>query len=244
MKICKLTTFTCIVASFFSTTSFAYLSLKGEDMPTTVTAPHNWTGFYAGLNAGAVNHTMNITDTQAVTFNATIQQVSNPKLTGGFQVGYRRQVDLTKASGVYGAELSANFANATFNKQYGSAFALYQLNAENKLQTLCLLQLTGGIAADKTLLFIAAGLSWANLSGNVTNVDGVPFFNSFNVGKKELGTAISGGIEYAYNDNISGRFKVDVITPNTYSTLDNAGNSYEISNTIVQGTVGVNYKFI
>ena len=207
------------------------------------TAPYNWTGFYVGLNAGAVNHTMNITDTNATTFLGTIQQVSNPALAGGLQAGYRRQVALSSLAGVYGLEISANFSNANFSKSYGSPSALYQLNSTNSLDSICLFELTGGIAADKTLLFLAGGLSWVNISGGTNNVSGAPFFNSFSVSKGEFGTALSAGIEYAFTDKLSARFKVDVVSPNTYTTFDNVGDSFTVANTIVQGTFGINYKF-
>ncbi|MDR3492403.1 MAG: outer membrane beta-barrel protein [Gammaproteobacteria bacterium] len=229
-----------ICTSLLSSSAFAHISYKDEVAPKSV---YNWTGFYAGLNAGAVQNTMNITDTEATTFYATIQQVSNPAFTGGFQLGYRRQLDLTQASGVYGIEFSADFANDTSNKEYGSSFALYQLSSKNELQDLCLLQLIGGIAADRSLLFMAAGMSWANISGNVTSLNGVPFFNSFNVGKKVLGAALGGGIEYAFTDKISARIKVDFIKPGIYTTKNNVDNSYQITNSITQGTFAINYKF-
>ena len=225
----------------FSPGLYAQALMKDGDMPVSRT--HYWTGFYAGLNIGAVNHTMSITDNQAASFLATIDQTSNPKVTGGIELGYRRQLDLTQVSGVYGVELSANFSNAQFKKEYGSPFALYQLSSENELQTVCLLELMGGIAADRTLLFLAGGLSWANISGNTNNLDTIGFFNGFNTNKNVLGTVLGAGIEYAFTDKISARFKIDVITPSTYTTYDNANNSYEIANKIVQGTVGVNYNF-
>jgi outer membrane immunogenic protein len=83
--------------TLLSSAAFAHVSLKGEAMPM---APYNWTGFYAGLNAGVVNHTMNVTDVDATTFLATIQQVSNPKFSGGLQIGYRSQIDLVSVPGV------------------------------------------------------------------------------------------------------------------------------------------------
>jgi len=243
MKRSKLAAVIFVNVSLLSSATFAHVSLKGEDMPVEVRAPYNWTGFYAGLNAGAVQHTMNITDIQAATFNATIQQVTNPAFTGGFQLGYRHQLDLTKASGVYGLEFSGNFSNATFNSQYGTAFTLYNLSAQNALKNLFLLQLIGGVAAERTLLFLAAGLSWTNITGGMTNLDGVPFFTSLSVNKKVIGTSVGAGIEYAFTDKISARVKLDVITPKAYFTSDNVGNSYQISNSILQGTFGVNYKF-
>jgi opacity protein-like surface antigen len=230
-----------INASLLSSTAFAHVSFKGESMPV-VASSHNWTGFYAGLNAGAVSHTMSITDNQATSFLATLQQISNPAFTGGLQIGYRRQLDLIKTSGVYGAELSSNYLNSTFNRNYGSPFSVYQFNAKNQLKNICLLQVTGGIAADRTLLFLAAGLSWSNIMGKTTNLDSIAFFHSFNVNNKALGAAVSGGVEYAFSDTISARVKLDVISPGTYSVTDDTGNTYEISNSIVQGTVGINYN--
>lgn len=235
MKQIKLAT---LLTLLFSSAASAH-PMKDEVMPV---AAYNWTGFYAGLNAGAVNHTMNMTDNQATAFLATIEQVSNPKFSGGLQVGYRHQVDFTKTSGVYGLEVSANFSNAWFKKEYGSPFATYQFESENQLKTVCLLELLGGIASDRTLLFLTAGLSWVNITGNVANLDSIAFFQSFDVDKKQFGTALGGGIEYAFTNTISARVKVDVITPKTYTTSDNTDDHFDISNSIVQGSFGINYK--
>jgi opacity protein-like surface antigen len=240
MKQFKLAASVFVCTSLLSSSAFANYFMKDGAVSG---APYNWTGFYAGLNAGAVKNTMNITDNQASSFNATIQQSSDPAFTGGIQVGYRRQLDFTKTSGVYGLELSANSSNVRFNQNYGSPFALYQLRTENQIDSYALLQLIGGIAADRTLLFLAAGLSWTSISGSVRNLSSIPFFNSFNINQNIFGTAIGAGIEYAATDSISVRFKVDVITPSTYTVSNNVGDNYFIANNVVQGTVGVNYNF-
>lgn len=241
MKQLKLAASLFVCTALCTSSAFAHISLKGEAMPASA-ALYNWTGYYAGLNIGAVNHTMTITDIQAVAFNASIQQVSNPSITGGFQAGYRYQLDPTRTSGVFGVEFSANFSDASYSRQYGSPFAIYQINSENSLKNVCLLQLTGGIAADRTLLFLAAGVSWTNITGSNTNVDAIAFFHSFNVNNKALGTALGGGAEYAFNDKFSARLKLDVITPNTYSSTDDTGNSFQMASSVVQGTFAVNYK--
>jgi outer membrane immunogenic protein len=243
MKQFKLAASLFFTASLISSATLAHVSFKDEALAVATHAPYNWTGFYAGLNAGIVKHTLNVTDNQGASFNSTIHEVTNPQFTGGFQFGYRKQVELSKLSGVFGAEFSADFANAIFTQTYGSPFGLYQLKATNTLKSVCLMQLMGGIAADKTLLFMSGGLSWMNIAGNFTSENGAPFFNTFNVGKQALGTTLGGGAEYAFNDRISMRFKVDVITPNVYSSSDNASNTYTMSNNIVQATLGINYKF-
>lgn len=238
----QVASFLLIPASLFSAATFAQITWKNDTLPAN-TGIHNWTGFYAGVNAGLVQHTLKMTDNNATSFDSTIEESANPQFTGGLQVGYRRQMDFTQLSGVYGLELSTNFSSATFDQTYGSSFSLYELSANNALKNIGLLQLTGGVAAGNTLLFLAAGVSWANITGHVDNLGGIPFFNSFNVGKKVLGSAIGGGIEYAFNEKISARFKADVITPNTYTVYDNVGDSFQISNSIVQGTLGINYTF-
>lgn len=204
---------------------------------------YKWSGFYGGLNAGLVKHTMNITDNQATTFYATIQQEANPDVTGGLQIGFRHQSESNQPSGVYGLEFSTNFSAAKFKQQYGSPFALYEISTENELKNVLLLQCIGGIAADRTLLFLAAGLSWSNISGNVSNIDGIPFFQSFNVNQHEIGTAVGAGIEYALNEQVSARFKMDLITPKTSTSYNDTDDSFLISNSIAQGTIGINIKF-
>ncbi len=240
MKCFKLAALLCINTTLFPTITMAQTTIKDKD---TAISPYNWTGLYAGVNAGAVKHTMNITDVQAVTFNATLQQITDPSLTGGLQIGYRRQLNASSASGVLGLELSTNFSNAESVNEYGSPFALYQLSSQHKLTNVTLAQVIAGITADRTLLFLAAGFGWYSISGSVANKDGIPFFNFYSVGKKELAVSLGCGIEYALNDKISARVKADVIAPETYSTRDNSGNSYNVANNIVQGTIGVNYRF-
>ena len=240
MKQSRLTLPLILCGSVLSSLSFAQAPLKDE---LESVKDYNWSGLYAGLNIGAVKHTLTITDNQATSFYGTIQQVSNPDFTGGFQVGYRRQLDPTRSSGVYGLEFTADFSNAAFAQIYGSPFALYQLDSENKLKDVCLLQFIGGISAGRSLIFLAAGASWTNISGDVTNMDSLPFFNSFSVSNNGFGTAVGAGVEYAFSHSFSARFKVDFITPNTYTNSDNLGDNFQISNDIVLGTLGVNYRF-
>jgi opacity protein-like surface antigen len=245
MKQFKLAASAAVIAALCSSGVFAHVSLKGDAMPV-VELPYNWTAYYGGFSIGAVDHNMKVTDVKATSFNSTIEQVSNPKFSVGFQAGYRRQVDLTKASGVFGIEASGQFSNASFKKTYGTPFAAYNLYARNELKNVFLLQLIGGIAADRTLFFLAAGLSWANVTGSWTNLAvGVvpPVPDSFNVNKKAIGTAVGGGIEYACTETLSLRFKADLVTPNAYTTYDGAGNDFLVSNSIVQATFGFNYKF-
>lgn len=242
MKCIKLFIPLYISITFLALMNLTHAASKDKDLAIS-TESYNWTGYYAGLNAGAVKHTMNITDNQAVTFNATIQQETDLSFTGGLQIGYRRQLNPSPFSGVFGLELSTNFADAESTKQYGSPFALYQLTSTHELENLTLVQFIGGIAADRTFLFLAAGLSWTDISGNVTNKDGIPFFNTFSVSKNQVNAALGCGAEYAFNNKLSARIKVDVIIPDEYTTQDNAGNKYDVTNNIVQGTIGVNYRF-
>lgn len=230
-----------LVSTVFFAACVSAQSVMKDDLLSAAT--HEWTGFYMGLNIGAVNHTMKITDTQSVFFNATMEQVSDPKLAGGIQGGYRRQLDYNRVSSVYGVEISANLSDARFSTQYGSPFALYQLDSEEALDAIFLFELTGGIAVDRTLFFLGAGLSWVHITGSMNNIDSIVFSQGFDVSKQAWGTVLSGGIEYALTQNVTLRFKVDVITPHTYTTTDNLNNQFKIANNITQGTIGINYQF-
>lgn len=221
-------------ALFIGATLFSTLAAAGT--------PYNWTGYYAGLNIGAVRQTTAITDDSAVAFQATIQQSNNPNVTGGFQLGYRRQAEMMSVTGVYGAEFSANFTNSEQEYTYGSSTALYNLTATNNLNKQLLVQIMGGIAADRTLLFLSAGLSWVAMSGTMVNTDEVAFFHAVEIGQNMFGTVVGAGLEYAFCDKVSARFKLDVITPFNFTTMD-SGHSFSMTNNIVQGTVGVNYRF-
>lgn len=233
MKQSALTGSILISTALFSCMAFSH-------SPATA---YNWSGYYAGLSAGLVKNTLNMTDLQATTFNASIEQAANPQFSGGVQLGARHQIEQGSISGLYGLEFSANFSNASSNNVYGSNFALYQLNSNTQLKNTYLLELIGGVALDKTLLFLAAGCAWTRLTGNVVNLDGIPFFHSFSVNKTSPGGVLGAGIEYAYNEKISMRFKADVIAANAYNTLNDTGSAYQISNRAVQATLGVNYKF-
>lgn len=222
-----------------SLSTYAAPSFKDEIAPTQI---HHWTGFYAGINAGAVNHTLDLTDADAASFLATLRQESNPKWTAGLQAGYRHELDMNVLAGVYGLELNVNFANAAFEKQYGSDFALYTLHSSNQLKTTSTLELMAGLAADRLLLFLSGGVSYAHIDGTTRNLDSLAFFNKFSVRKNAFGTVLGGGLEYALTNQLSARFKIDVLTPTTYSTKDNVDNHYQVGNHIVQGTVGLNYQ--
>lgn len=219
------------------------IGLANQGTPAQSTSVYQWSGLYLGGNLGAVKHTMNVTDNQATSFNATIQETSNPQLTGGLQLGYRRSLELTNITGVYGLEFSTNFSQANFNETYGSPYALYEIDANNELKNTYLLQLIGGIAVNRMLLFLAGGFSWVNLSNGMTETIGAPYFVSFNSSNQPFGTAFSAGVEYAFFKTCSARFKLDAITPNTYFVSDSLDDHFQVSNFIVTGSFGINYQF-
>jgi outer membrane immunogenic protein len=222
-----------------SASLFSPVAQASEKDPRTA---YDWSGFYAGLNAGFVKNKMTITDVNATSFYASLQEVTNPKGTVGVQAGWRRQLKLAQASGVYGVEVSANLSDAQNHRRYGSPFALYEFETDYKLKNVYLLEVIGGIAADRALLFLSAGVSWNRVDGNMTTLDSVPFFSTVHIKPKNVGAAVGGGVEYAFNDTLSARVKVDVICPNTRYVNDTLGAQFGVASTIVQGALGINYN--
>lgn len=221
------------------------LSFAGTANKNQVVQPNGftWSGVYAGINAGFFKNSLKITDVNAASFNATIEQNTNPNFSGGFQVGIRRQMSPSPTSGVLGLEFSANFQDHLSQMQYGSPFALYQLDSSYRVKSSYLLELIGGISAEKTLLFLAAGASFSTIRGQVINTDGLPFFRQFSLNKNAIGPVIGAGVEYACNNKLSIRAKIDMVYNNSYRTKDDTGNSYEVANQTMIASLGLNYKF-
>lgn len=231
-----------ISASLLPGLTFASVLSKDELISPPIAEGYDWTGFYAGIDLGLVKQTMNITDTQATTFYATLQQEFNPRFIGGFQLGYRHQINPARVTAIYGLEFNANFSDSKSTREYGSPFALYQLSTVNQLKNLHLIEFLAGIAVEQSFFFMGAGFSWTQVNGYVSNINGIPYFNSFTLNSRRISPALSAGVEYAFSDKISARFKVDAVSTNAYSAYDNTSNTYQISNTITQGTFGINYK--
>lgn len=241
MKHVKLVTSAFVLASLFSSVTFANASYKGEVMPL-MPAYYNWTGFYAGVNVGGVDYTSYVTDIDQFDYDSTLRLDPNASWTGGLQIGWRYQVNNAPAAGVFGVEGSFNWVNHTYSTTFGGGGAVPDYDISTKLKNIWMIQAMGGIAADRTLLFLGAGVAWVDVSGSWVSLDG----NSkrdFSTSKNQVGGVLSAGVEYAFTDMISLRLKVDDVVTKRYSNSNDDGFTFLTSNNVVQATLGLNVKF-
>ena len=187
---------TILAVAATSGASAADLPRRTQPAAAPVYAPpiFTWTGFYAGLNAGA-----NINDNRYAWrpfFNSNGQ--SGLGFTGGAQIGYNWQMGAL----VLGLETDINYRGASRSDGAGfggsNASSGYFGTVRGRL----------GYAFDRLLIYGTGGLAYgdANFPTSVVGVDafGVPraFYGSNNAGTR-LGWTLGAGAEYALSQNWS-----------------------------------------
>lgn len=245
MKHFKLAATAFALATLFSTATFAHNykgeNLKGEVPPCPCpAATYSWSGAYVGANLGLQYWTMGVTDIDDFDWGGLLNLESRNDWTVGLQIGWRTAVDCNGYTGVFGVEGSYNWSDPDYSKSVGNN----DFDVHTDFHNLWMAQLTGGVAVDRTLLFVAAGIAHANFSGSFTDVAEDDTRN-FGPGESAWGPALGIGLEYAITDCVTLRAKVDDISFNRYSVSDSrrTSHSYLIGNDVVQGTIGFNWKF-
>lgn len=225
-----------LALSMLSTTSFAHHSHFKGMFDTDVSSSHCWTGYYAGVSLGAVQQTTNIidyTDVDSSLYNATEMEAHS--FAPGVQIGYRKQMGCNAAAaGVFGAELSFNGASASVTKHWEYSDETHH----SKLKNYTLLEGTAGIAANRTLLFISAGVGSANFSARIED-------EFSHLGGRHTGVVGGVGAEYAINDRTSVRVKLDEMV---FHSHDRRPDSHRdegvavVNHKLYSATVGLNVK--
>ena len=218
-----------------------------------------WTGFYAGVNAGAAfgNHggalRPNFTTTE--TFGSSKDDTG---FVGGAQIGYNWQT----GAFVYGLEADADYLglgnSGSFSQTSsvfvpGGTFQAKRDSGDGFLGTLrgrvgyaviprMLLYATGGLAYGQ-IGSNYTGASFTNLAGTVTNTYTASGNDDFRVGY-----AVGAGVEYAITDRITAKIEylyADLGKKNYTLTNVASGTSFSASSggATQLARVGLNYKF-
>jgi len=165
-------------------------------------AAYNWTGFYVGLNGGGGMASADHLDPDGEFFtNTKFQQAFG---TVGVQAGYNYQI----GSAVIGLEGDYNWVGLDKTK-------LFDLDngrgstANFKFSEFATLRARGGLALDRTLLYVTAGVAFAHIQ----NTDAFDAFD--NQGRPQTpcciaaedkwkaGLAVGAGVEFALSQNWS-----------------------------------------
>jgi outer membrane immunogenic protein len=190
---------------------------SAADMPTKapVYAPiamYNWSGFYAGVNAGAAfGRSSTQTSTvfsptgyfaaTSVTSIAAVgdQSANKAGFTGGLQLGYNWQIN----SAVIGLEADFGYMGTRTSVTSGAVYpccapTAYSITQSAKTDWLMTLRPRVGIANNNWLLYVTGGLAIAQVKGDFNFTDTfATAAESASISKTKVGWALGGGVEYA-----------------------------------------------
>jgi len=244
-----------LLVIMLSSASAADLAVKARSAaPSPV---WDWTGFYAGVHAGAGWGTTESTLTSisapgipAVIFNLPIAQNSRSGFLGGGQVGYNFQ----SGWAVFGVQ--ADVAGLDVK---GTTPCLTVLSCTAKSDWLATATgRIGGIVADKTLVYAKGGAAWLHTTHTVTIpaavLGGLGAGSSSSVATSSFGWLLGLGAEYAFSPNWSAFLEYDYIEFDKksavldLSTLGGLGagavtGNVDFKNKLSIAKIGVNYKF-
>ncbi len=193
-------------------------------------AGFDWSGFYAGLNAG-------YSGGQATSVNVGTGAVTNIPVSGGLlggTIGFNAQMD----SFVLGVEGDVAWSGVTGT----AACAVAPFNCQGNLHWLGTIKGRAGVALDSVLLFATAGLAAGGVSANVTPAaPGIT--NTFS--GTMTGWTVGAGVELAVTDAVSVKAEYNYVSMGGLQapagTL--SGSAVDLTSVNHVAKVGVNFHF-
>ena len=160
-------------------------------------APYDWTGFYAGIHAGAAFADSN-TGTDLDGYNSLGEVVplsSETDFIGGAQAGYNWQIN----SFVFGIEADISYLG--YDASDSSAFFGGDTTYRAQTDWFATIRGRGGFAFNNVLIYATGGVAFSDLEYSVSDtVLAPPGINAISASTSEdVGWTIGGGVEYAPN---------------------------------------------
>jgi outer membrane immunogenic protein len=234
--------------------SAADLAPRYTKAPTTIDPAYNWTGFYAGLHAGAASSNGDLTTELTDGVFQTLQFTNTFRKTGfigGGQIGYNYQSGMS----VFGFEADASSLNVKSSISGPDPFFSGKGNTatlSSSVDWLVTARARAGIAATPALLlYVTGGLAVAGVKVKYRNNATAPGFllsNSLSVDETRYGWTAGFGTEYALGGNWSVkaeylRVMLDDTTVNAQFAPAGVTGSIKVSQDIDLIRAGINYKF-
>lgn len=214
------------------------LPVKGRALE----AEWNWSGFYAGLNAGYARSTTVWNDLDAtLTAGGTFINQSTSGFIGGGQIGYNWQV----RHAVFGVEtdfnyLGLNHATNLFVLTGGTPTAIH-----DSLRWIGTVRGRAGLAVDNVLMYLTAGLAYGRTDHK--EIDGAPILNA-DLSATKVGFAAGVGTEYGVDPHWSVKAEALYVDLGKSSTtigpfFGGLRGRFDTLDTMWIVRAGVNYKF-
>ncbi len=238
-------------------------------VPMTYKAPpaglgYNWTGFYAGLNAGGVwnydpgapicLNPAGVSNGAGCHVVPTNSNINTAGFIGGGQIGYNWQLQhwvLGIETDLQGSTINGSQSYSGTLLGIGAANTTGTSTANEKLDLFGTVRGRIGYAWGPALLYATGGLAYghAALNSTFTFASGVSYLASGNTGL--VGGTVGGGLEYAFNGHWSAKVEglyynlgsASIQGPATPAAIGLAahGKTFDFEGAI--GRAGVNYRF-
>lgn len=208
----------------FATAFVALASVSAQAADVVTDAMHDWSGLYAGLNAG---YGFGGDDDVGLIPGGNVGRLEVSGIFGGGQIGYNYQMDQI----VFGAEADFQLSGVDDSDAGGGFTMSSDVNYFGTLRG------RAGFAIDNALIYATGGLAFAGVDYKVQG-GGVNINDSYS----KLGYAVGGGVEYAFDDNWSGKIEYLYVGLG-HEDLSDVGETTRATPSFHSVRVGINYKF-
>jgi outer membrane immunogenic protein len=245
-----------------STLALAGMAYGADMMPAFKAPPPplaTWTGFYVGIDGGAVRHDAEFNDLTNF-FSLSSKNTSKSGGTFGGYAGYNWQ----DRSFVYGVEADISWVGAKATETWGFV-SIFNTSAVQSQDVPWVATFRGrmGIDYESTLFYFTGGLAVGKVKNSFNgfcapgfacaDVPAGAMFAGFSQDTTKLGWTAGVGVEHMFASHwtVRGEFRYVDLGRSTVGctpalvTGCGAPNNYrgEFSNTLMNGLVGVGYKF-
>jgi outer membrane immunogenic protein len=226
------------------------------DLPVPAAAPayypplpahYNWSGPYIGghVGGGLLEDLVTYTTTTGVETAGTTTKLSPYALVGGPQAGF----NLEFAPIVVGIE--ATWTSSAISGNYAIPALAAGTQAESRSAPNWFATLTGrlGYAANDLLFYAKGGVAYTHVDyTQISLAGGVVNGPQQTIIDNREGFTVGGGVEYAFNENLSAKLEYDFLdfgTKNYNFTAMNAGAGLPVSikSDVHLLTAGLNYRY-
>jgi outer membrane immunogenic protein len=196
-------------------------------------AAARFSGFYAGVNAGGVQHASKWTDVDYDWWGGSMSHKETGG-TAGVQVGY----NYTFCNALIGAEADLNWSGTNAKTGYDSGY----VTIAKKMEAFGTARLRAGAVFDQSLFYLTGGLAWAKTAYSWTET-GDPSDSWKNIGSSRVGWVAGAGIEYALTDRISVKAEALYMDLGKDTVRNDNGYRMEVATKATVGRIGLNYRF-
>lgn len=238
---------------FLATVSVLALSTasNASDLPTKahsyppVAAPI-WTGAYLGIQGGVARHDASFKDLGCAFECGTFDGNKTGGALGGL-LGYNWQ----SGNFIYGLEgdwIWTSVKTAPVNGIFD-----FRANSSFEVNWIATVRGRAGLAIDATLLYLTGGIAFGHVKNSFTSFGSSGVFADFTHNQTKVGWTAGIGVEHMFGPHWTARAEfryVDLGTTDVACTqgvgnpiCEALGYRGEFSNTLMQGLVGLTYKF-